>query len=69
MIAIDFEKMQGLAPAIVQDEATSVVFGMPRAAAEAGAVNAVLPLDGIPSILTTYVDDIVRAAKRGRRAV
>ncbi len=54
---------------IAQDEATSVVFGMPRAAAEAGAVNAVLPLDGIPSILTTYVDDIVRAAKRGRRAV
>src|SRR5207245_767203 len=30
---------------IAQDEATSVVFGMPRAAAEAGAANAVLPLD------------------------
>jgi len=54
---------------IAQDEATSVVFGMPRAAAEAGAVNAVLPLDDIPSMLNGYVDDIVRAAKRGRRAV
>ena len=54
---------------IAQDESTSVVFGMPRAAAEAGAVNAVLPLDGIPPILTTYVDDLARAAKRERRAV
>lgn len=54
---------------IAQDEATSVVFGMPRAAVESGAVNAVLPLDSIASMLSTYVDDIVRAAKRGRRAV
>jgi len=54
---------------IAQDEATSVVFGMPRAAAEAGVVNAVLPLDDIPSTLNGYVDDIVRTAKRGQRAV
>src|SRR5262249_53509339 len=54
---------------IAQDEATSVVFGMPRAAAEAGAVTAVLPLDDIPSMLNGYVDDIMRPAKRARPAV
>ena len=32
---------------IAQDEATSVVWGMPGAAAEAGACAAILPLDGI----------------------
>jgi two-component system chemotaxis response regulator CheB len=35
---------------IAQDEATSVVFGMPRAAAEAGAV-VVLPLSQIAGAL------------------
>lgn len=33
---------------IGQDQATSVVYGMPRAAAEAGATCEVLPLDDIP---------------------
>jgi len=37
--------------AIVQDEATSAVFGMPRAAIEAGAVDRVLALDDIPPAL------------------
>lgn len=32
---------------LAQDEATSVVYGMPRVAAEMGAVDAVLPLDAI----------------------
>nr|WP_297480901.1 chemotaxis protein CheB [Ferrovum sp.] len=32
---------------IAQDEATSVVYGMPRAAVEVGAVDEVLPLDAI----------------------
>ena len=54
---------------IAQDEATSVVFGMPRAAVESGAVNVVLPLNGIASTLTTFVDDLVRGVRRGRRAV
>lgn len=36
---------------IAQDEKTSVVYGMPRAAAELGAVNKVLPLDKIPQAL------------------
>jgi two-component system chemotaxis response regulator CheB len=34
-----------------QDEATSVVFGMPREAIRAGAVSEVLPLDRIPAAL------------------
>lgn len=32
---------------VAQDEATSVVFGMPKAAIDAGVVDAVLPLDAI----------------------
>jgi len=36
---------------LVQDEATSVVFGMPRAAIELGAADRVLPLDEIPRAL------------------
>lgn len=39
---------------IAQDEATSVVYGMPRAAVEAGAVDVVAPLDEIS-------DEIVKA--------
>lgn len=39
---------------IAQDEATSVVFGMPKAAIEAGLVDAVLPIDAIAGrILST----------------
>jgi len=34
-----------------QDAATSVVYGMPRAAAQAGLVDRVLPLDAIASAL------------------
>jgi two-component system chemotaxis response regulator CheB len=38
-------------PTFAQDEATSAVFGMPRAAIELGAVDRVLPLDEIPRAL------------------
>jgi two-component system chemotaxis response regulator CheB len=38
-------------PTLVQDEATSTVFGMPRAAIELGAADRVLPLDEIPRVL------------------
>jgi two-component system chemotaxis response regulator CheB len=38
-------------PTFVQDEATSAVFGMPRAAIELGAVDRVLPLEEIPRAL------------------
>jgi two-component system chemotaxis response regulator CheB len=36
---------------IVQDEATSAVFGMPRAAIDLGAAERVLPLEDIPRVL------------------
>ncbi|HET7824221.1 MAG TPA: CheB methylesterase domain-containing protein, partial [Anaeromyxobacter sp.] len=38
-------------PTLAQDEATSAVFGMPRAAIELGAVDRVLPLEAIPRAL------------------
>jgi two-component system chemotaxis response regulator CheB len=38
-------------PTLAQDEATSAVFGMPRAAIELGAVDRVLPLDDISRAL------------------
>lgn len=44
---------------IAQDEATSVVYGMPRAAAELGVVDRVLPLQKIASAL--YESAIVMA--------
>jgi two-component system chemotaxis response regulator CheB len=40
---------------IAQDEASCVVYGMPKAAVEAGVVDAVLPLDAIASRLTSAV--------------
>lgn len=45
---------------IAQDEATSVVWGMPRAVTEAGLANQVLPLNSIAG-------EIVRLASVGRR--
>ena len=43
---------------IAQDEATSVVWGMPGAAANAGACSAVLPLDQIaPKIVRLFRGD------------
>jgi chemotaxis response regulator CheB len=35
------------APTIAQDEETSTVWGMPRAAAELGAASIVLPVSGV----------------------
>ncbi len=44
---------------LVQDEATSVVWGMPGAVARAGLADAVLPLDGLAA-------EIIRRLRRGR---
>jgi two-component system chemotaxis response regulator CheB len=41
--------------AIAQDEASSVVFGMPKSAIEAGVVDVVLPLDAIASRIVATV--------------
>jgi chemotaxis response regulator CheB len=40
---------------IAQDEATSVVWGMPRAAAEIGAVDQVLPLTRIAQAIESLL--------------
>jgi two-component system chemotaxis response regulator CheB len=40
---------------IVQDEASCVVYGMPKAAVDAGLADAVLPLDGIAARITTAI--------------
>jgi two-component system chemotaxis response regulator CheB len=44
---------------LVQDEASSVVWGMPGAVARAGLADAVLPLDGL-------APEIIRRLRRGR---
>ena len=41
---------------IAQDQASSVVYGMPRAAAELGAAEWVLPLDAISSLLKSRIE-------------
>jgi two-component system chemotaxis response regulator CheB len=40
---------------IAQDEASCVVYGMPKAAAEAGVADAILPLESIASRITAMV--------------
>jgi len=57
------------ASTIAQDEATSVVFGMPRAAIELGVVDRVLPLGQIPqAILATLRDQTTAASLANRQA-
>jgi two-component system chemotaxis response regulator CheB len=48
---------EGGGTTIAQDEKTSLVFGMPRAAAELGVVQSVLSLDEIPPALLRAVSD------------
>lgn len=40
---------------IAQDESTSIVFGMPKAAIEAGIVDDIVPLSDIPSRILSYM--------------
>ncbi|HEV2315142.1 MAG TPA: chemotaxis protein CheB, partial [Candidatus Acidoferrales bacterium] len=46
---------------IAQDEATSIIFGMPAEAIKTGAVNQVLPLDQIFSSTDKHVREITRS--------
>jgi two-component system chemotaxis response regulator CheB len=50
------------AATIAQDEATSVVYGMPRAARDLGAAEQVLPLDAIGPAVQRALADAPRAA-------
>jgi two-component system chemotaxis response regulator CheB len=47
---------------IAQDEATSTIFGMPRAAIQLGAANEVLPASQIAARLVALINDLSRAA-------
>jgi two-component system chemotaxis response regulator CheB len=53
---------------IVQDEATSVVFGMPNEAIKLGAAERVLPLDRIADEITTLLGRRLAPPPRQRRA-
>lgn len=48
---------------IAQDEATSIIFGMPAEAIKTGAVNHVLPLDQIFSSTDKHVREIARSSQ------
>ncbi|MGC4113370.1 MAG: chemotaxis protein CheB [Myxococcales bacterium] len=51
---------------LAQDEATSTVYGMPRAAVEAGAVERVVSIDEMASVLNAVVRELAAAAGAGR---
>jgi two-component system chemotaxis response regulator CheB len=48
------EMKQAGAATVAQDEATCVVFGMPKEAIKFGGVDRVLPLQSIPSAILAY---------------
>lgn len=52
---------------LAQDEATSVIFGMPSEAIKAGAVDEVLPLDAIAAAIERRVTKLSRLAPVGVR--
>jgi two-component system, chemotaxis family, protein-glutamate methylesterase/glutaminase len=47
---------------LVQDQATSVVWGMPGAIAQAGLADEILPLDRVPEAITRHLSGVVPAA-------
>ena len=48
---------------VVQDQATSVVWGMPGAISQAGLADEVLPLDRIPEAITRHLSGAPAAAR------
>jgi two-component system chemotaxis response regulator CheB len=50
---------------LAQDEESCVVYGMPRAAVEVGAVDRQVPLDGIPQAILQELDRLARASASG----
>lgn len=52
---------EGGAVTVAQDEASCVVYGMPRVAAECGAVQIVTPLSDIPNQIMLYASGKLRA--------
>jgi two-component system chemotaxis response regulator CheB len=50
---------------LAQDEASSVIFGMPQEAIKSGAVEQVLPLDQIAGAISRRLSVFPRAAKSG----
>lgn len=53
---------------IAQDEATSVVYGMPRAAVELGVVDQVASLDAIPGAIATALTSHAPGGRAGNRS-
>ena len=51
---------------IAQDQATSVVYGMPRAAAERNSATQILPLPQIGPAVRARLDNLARAVSTGR---
>jgi two-component system chemotaxis response regulator CheB len=41
---------------VAQDEKTSIVYGMPKAAAQLGAADWILPLDHVSGFIKTWMD-------------
>jgi two-component system chemotaxis response regulator CheB len=48
------EMQQAGSPTVAQDEATCVVFGMPKEAIKLGAADRVVPLGGMAQVVTTW---------------
>lgn len=53
---LKYIKEKGQAVSVIEDESTCVVFGMPRAAIQAGLADKVVPLDKIAETLVRFVN-------------
>ena len=60
-----FQMREAGAATVGQDEATSVIFGMPRAAQEVGAVDYVEPLNRIPERLRQLMQQLHAPEQEG----